>query len=412
MTIASAPITFSAEQQEGTQSIISQWFKKIGDRVKENEPLVEVSTDKVNVEIASPASGVLTEILKKDGDQLAPGEVLGTISLGEAATTGAAAGAKPATSAPRAEAASSTSASAPSSASQDLSPAVRKLLKEHNLQASQITGTGKGGRITHEDVSAFLASRTSGTESSNSASTATALASRKVPHTPMRKQIAHHMSESLMRVAPHVTSIFECDLSSVMAHRDAHKVEFEKKGVRLTFTSYFVVATAKALQAVPEVNSRFHEDALEIFDDCNIGVAVALEPGKHSDSGLIVPVIHHAQKRSLFEVAAELQQLTEKAKAGTIAGADVKGGTFTISNHGVSGSLVAAPIIINQPQSAILGIGKLEKRPAVVTENGKDTIQIRPRMYVTLTLDHRVLDGFKANAFLSTFVETLEGQWV
>jgi 2-oxoglutarate dehydrogenase E2 component (dihydrolipoamide succinyltransferase) len=228
----------------------------------------------------------------------------------------------------------------------------------------------------------------------------------------MRKQIAHHMSESLMRVAPHVTSIFECDLSSVMAHRDAHKVEFEKKGVRLTFTSYFVVATAKALQAVPEVNSRFHEDALEIFDDCNIGVAVALEPGKHSDSGLIVPVIHHAQKRSLFEVAAELQQLTEKAKAGTIAGADVKGGTFTISNHGVSGSLVAAPIIINQPQSAILGIGKLEKRPAVVTENGKDTIQIRPRMYVTLTLDHRVLDGFKANAFLSTFVETLEGKWV
>lgn len=411
MTSASTPITFSAEQQEGTQSIISQWFKKIGDRVKENEPLVEVSTDKVNVEIASPASGVLTEILKKDGDQLAPGEVLGTISLGEAASTETAAMAKSSTTPARAEAASV--ASSPSSASsQDLSPAVRKLLKEHNLQASQITGTGKGGRITHEDVSAFLASRTSGKESSNSASTATDLASRKVPHTPMRKQIAHHMSESLLRVAPHVTSIFECDLSSVMAHRDAHKVEFEKKGVRLTFTSYFVVATAKALQAVPEVNSRYHEDALEIFDDCNIGVAVALEPGKHSDSGLIVPVIHHAQKRSLFEVAAELQQLTEKAKAGTIAAADVKGGTFTISNHGVSGSLVAAPIIINQPQSAILGIGKLEKRPAVVTENGKDAIQIRPRMYVTLTLDHRVLDGFKANAFLSTFVETLEGKWV
>jgi 2-oxoglutarate dehydrogenase E2 component (dihydrolipoamide succinyltransferase) len=410
MAPVATPITFSAEQQEGTQSIISQWFKKVGDSVKENEPLVEVSTDKVNVEIAAPSSGILTEILKNDGDQLAPGEVLGTIVLGAASTPDSPQQGKTAPTAARAE-----TISAPSGSAQDLSPAVRKLLKENNLQASQITGTGKGGRITHEDVTAFLAGLDSPKSSSETSAAATSaqsgLASRKVPHTPMRKQIAHHMTESLMHVAPHVTSIFECDLSSVIQHREAHKADFEKKGAKLTFTSYFVVATAKALQAVPEVNSRYHADALEIFDDCNIGVAVALEPGKNSDSGLIVPVLRQAQKRSLFEVAAELQQLTEKAKSGTLSAADVKGGTFTISNHGVSGSLVAAPIIINQPQSAILGIGKLEKRPTVVTENGKDTIQIRPRMYVTLTLDHRVLDGFKANAFLSTFVETLEGAW-
>lgn len=393
-----SPITFSAEQQEGTQSIISQWFKKVGDSVKENEPLIEVSTDKVNLEIAAPATGILTEILKNDGDQLAPGEILGKITEGSASSETSPSEVRTPSPAPRIESATSAASS------QDLSPAVRKLLKEHNLQASDITGTGKGGRITHEDVMTHVAKKPSGASSQASAS-------RKIPHTPMRKQIAHHMTQSLMQVAPHVTSIFECDLSSVIQHREANKADFEKRGARLTFTSYFVAATAKALQAVPEVNSRYHEDALEIFDDCNIGVATAIDAGKGSDSGLIVPVIQQAQKLSLFQVAQGLQQLTEKARRGTICSTDVKGGTFTISNHGVSGSLVAAPIIINQPQSAILGIGKLEKRPTVVTENGKDSIQIRPKLYVTLTLDHRVLDGFKANAFLSSFVETLQGAW-
>ena len=220
-----------------------------------------------------------------------------------------------------------------------------------------------------------------------------------MPDTRMRKSIAHHMAQS-MATAPHVTSVFEVDLSAVIAHRNAHKADFESRGTKLTFTAYFVRATVAALEAVPEVNSRWHDDALELFDDCNVGVGTALETG-----GLIVPVILQAQTLDLEGTAARLQDLTSRARAGTLTPKDVQGGTFTISNHGVSGSLVATPIVINQPQSAILGIGKLENR-VVADPNGVPVV--RPRMYVTLTIDHRVLDGFQANAFLTRWVETIE----
>ena len=223
-----------------------------------------------------------------------------------------------------------------------------------------------------------------------------------IPHTSMRRQIAKHMVESLLRTAPHVTAVFDADMTAVVDHRAAHKQAFETKGIKLTYTAYFVKATAEALQAVPEVNSRWHDDALEVFEDVNIGVATAL--GK---AGLIVPVIHRAQSLDLFGIATRLQTLTQKARAGKLLHEDVQHGTFTLTNHGVSGSLIATPII-NQPQSAILGIGKLEKRLVVVEEKGRDTIQIAPRAYVTLTIDHRALDGFTANTFLSKFVESLE----
>ena len=225
-----------------------------------------------------------------------------------------------------------------------------------------------------------------------------AIASHRVPHSAMRRSIAEHMVRSL-HVAPHVTTVFEADLSGIQSHREQHKAEFEAQGAKLTLTAYFVRATVEAIRAVPEANSRWHDDALEVWDDINIGIATALGAG-----GIIVPVLRKAQDLDLLATARGLQDLTDRARAGGLEPKDVQHGTFTISNHGVSGSLVATPIIINQPQSAILGIGKLQQRPVVI--GGE--LQVRPMIYVTLTIDHRVLDGFSANAFLSRWVETIE----
>ncbi|MDO8500632.1 MAG: 2-oxo acid dehydrogenase subunit E2 [Gemmatimonadaceae bacterium] len=350
-------VTVPVGQSEGTESMVSTWFKSVGDQVTENEPLLEIATDKVNMEVAAPGTGRLAEILKRDGEQVEPGEVLGRIETGAAAV-----------------------------GSGELSPAVRKLLRENNLDASQISGTGRGGRITHQDVMDFVASRGSG---------------KRVPHTQMRRSIAQHMVQSVA-TAPHVTSVFEADLSSVIADREARKGDFESRGVKLTYTAYFVRAAVKALKAVPEVNSRWHDDALEIFDDINIGIATALGSG-----GLIVPVITRAQDLDLAEIAERLQDLTERARSERLDARDVQNGTFTISNHGVSGSLVATPVIINQPQSAILGVGKLERRAKPAGDSGNE-VTVRPMCYVSLTIDHRVLDGFQANQFLTAWVEAVE----
>jgi 2-oxoglutarate dehydrogenase E2 component (dihydrolipoamide succinyltransferase) len=219
----------------------------------------------------------------------------------------------------------------------------------------------------------------------------------------MRRSIAQHMMQSVA-VAPHVTTVFEADLSAIVAHREAHRAALEADGIKVTYTAYFIRASVAALQAVPEVNSRWHDDALELFDDCNIGVATALPQG-----GLILPVIHRAQALDLRATAERLQDLTQRARSGTLAPSDVQHGTFSISNHGVSGSLIAAPIVIPQPQSAILGVGKLERRPVAREQGGKEVVEVRPMCYVTLTIDHRVLDGYQANAFLARWVEEIEG---
>jgi 2-oxoglutarate dehydrogenase E2 component (dihydrolipoamide succinyltransferase) len=218
----------------------------------------------------------------------------------------------------------------------------------------------------------------------------------------MRRAIAQHMAHSLA-TAPHVTAIFEADFSAIMAHRKRHRAASEQAGAPLTFSAYFIAASAAAMRVAPAVNARWHDDYLEIFEDANIGIGVSL-----GEKGLIVPVIARAQTLSLQGVAKRLNELTEKARANKLAPADVAGGTFTISNHGVSGSLVAAPIIIVQPQSAILGVGKLEKRVVVREVNGADAMLIKPLAYVSLTIDHRVLDGHQTNAWLTRFVEILE----
>jgi 2-oxoglutarate dehydrogenase E2 component (dihydrolipoamide succinyltransferase) len=380
-------ITAPADQEEGTEMVVGTWLKQVGESVTLNEPLLEITTDKVTVEIAAPASGILREILKSADQPIQAGEVLGRIEAGAAATADAAPARGP------------TSTNEPAAAAAELTPAVRRLLAEHGLVASQISGTGRGGRITLQDVEAHLASRTGRPAK---AAAPSAYPSRKVPHSGMRRSIAQHMTQSVA-VAPHVTAVFETDLSAVVAHREAHRAAFEADGVKLTYTAYFVRASVAALQAVPEANSRWHDDALELFDDCNIGVATALPKG-----GLILPVIHRAQTLDLRATADRLQDLTQRARDGALSPNEVQHGTFSISNHGVSGSLIAAPIVIPQPQSAILGIGKLERRPVARMRGEKEVVEVRPMCYVTLTIDHRVLDGYQANAFLTSWVEEIE----
>ena len=219
----------------------------------------------------------------------------------------------------------------------------------------------------------------------------------------MRRAIAEHMQRSVS-TAPHVTAVFEVDFTAIMRDRERRKETFQRHNAKLTYTTYFIVACVKAIQAVPTVNSRWHDDELEIFPDINIGIGTAL-----GDKGLVVPVVHGAQDLSLQGIAERLTDITTRARANQLRPKDMQGGTFTISNHGVSGSLLASPIIINQPQSAILGVGKLEKRVVVREVDGHDSLVICPMAYVSLTLDHRVLDGHQANAFLTTWVETIEG---
>lgn len=378
-------------EQEGTRAQVLRWLKQVGEPVRENEPVVELETDKVTVEVAAPGGGVLSEILKHERDELTPGEVLGRIE------SGAASRAAPADVSVRPTTHVSTrparSGAPGTGAATQLSPAVRRLLNERRLDASSVKGTGQGGRITVEDVLR---------QPVDIAPTGVAIEGnvRTVPHSPIRVRVAEHMVQSLLRTAPHVTTVFELDMSAVISHRARHREEFERKGASLTFTAYFLMASVAAIRAVPEANSRWTDTALEIFENIDIGVATALEAG-----GLIVPVLRQVESRDLFGIAQALQDLVARARAGKLQAAEARGGTFTISNHGVSGSLLAAPIIINQPQSAILGIGKLEKR---VVAAAADRIVVLPKCYVTLTIDHRVMDGLQANRFLQAFVAALE----
>ena len=400
-----------AEQTEGTRSQVLRWLKQVGDSVAENEPLIEVETDKVTVEVASPATGVLREIIKHEQEEIAPGELLGRIDAGTVAAL--AQGPRAAVAAPAAGASpsavqSETRAPAPAGG---LSPAVRRLLSERGLDPSAVRGSGRAGRITVEDVlrtapgSAPERRRQAPASSAAPAAVAGAVSrSHRVPHTAVRKRIADHMVQSLLHTAPHVTTVFEADLTAVLSDRARQREEFARRGAPLTLTAYFVQAAVVAIRAVPEANSRWTDTALEIYDSIHIGVATAVE-----GVGLVVPVLHDADARDLFDTARGLDELVTRARAGNLSPADVRGGTFTISNHGVSGSLLAAPIIINQPQAAILGVGKLEKRPVVVEEGDEQKIVVRPRCYVTLTLDHRVMDGHQANHFLQVFVQKLSG---
>ena len=375
-------------EQEGSKSVVRAWLKKVGDAVKRDEPIVELETDKVAVEVPSPGDGVLASIALNEGDEAAPGATLGVLTLGVATKSG------PPAPSPASTALAGEGAGGPDSR-QRLSPLVKRLLAEHGALASDIAGTGRDGRITHKDVQDHVAR-------GPARAPAAPVKGGKIPHDAMRRSIAEHMARSVA-VAPHVTAVFETDFSAIIAHRNKHKDAYAKAGAPLTFSAYIIRAAAEAMKVSPNVNARWHDDFLEVFEDANIGMGVAL-----GDKGLIVPVIKRAQTLALKETAAQLSDVTERARKNQLKPADVQGGTFTISNHGVSGSLVATPIIINQPQSAILGVGKLEKRVVVRSIDGADAMVIKPMAYVSLTIDHRVLDGHQTNAWLTRFVEVLE----
>lgn len=400
--------------QEGTKSVIERWLKREKDYVKIHDPLVEIVTDKVTIEVSSPATGQLQKIIKKENESVEPEEIIGEILIVEKVLAE--------TLKIESEKLLSSSIKIDSELIEPgkketpterlvgqkllLSPAVRKLIRKYELDVQEIKGSGKNGRVTYKDVENLILQNKPRTTIRIKPVLEKERRMRRshskiIRHSPMRKQIADHMVMSMLKTAPHVTAIFEMDMSNIVAHRKKHMSVFYKQGIKLTFTSYFAMASVLAMQQVPEVNSRWYDDKLELFGNCNIGIATAVE------NGLVVPVVQESQNYSLIGMATELQLLTNRARNGNLSQKDVKGGTFTITNHGVSGSLIATPII-NQPQSAILGIGKMQKRVIVKEVNGEDCILIKPMIYVTLTIDHRALDGFRANQFLTTFVDVIE----
>jgi 2-oxoglutarate dehydrogenase E2 component (dihydrolipoamide succinyltransferase) len=386
---------------EGTRATILRWCKAVGDTVIKDEPLLELETDKVTVEVPAPVGGTLIEVLKAVDAEVSPDEVLARLRLSGESALPKEMGAPKAT--PKID---SPQAAAAGGSQEPLSPSVRRLLREHSIAAGDINGTGRHGRVTAQDVTRHV-SRTELPRASvpkAAPESAREAADTLVPHTAIRRRVAEHMVRSLAD-APHVTTLFEADLTRVLKHRSLYAKSFESRGTRLTLTVYFISACARVLRAHPEVNATFTSDAMQLHADVNIGVGTAL-----GTKGLIVPVIHRAQGLSLLEIAQRLNTLVESARAGRLAPQDVRGGTFTISNHGVGGSLLAAPIVINQPQVAILGVGKVQRRVCVIEAGGSESIAVRPMCYLTLTIDHRALDAFQANAFLKLVVETLE-QW-
>jgi len=407
-------VTIESGQIEGTAARFSQWLIELGASVKAGDPLLELETDKVAMEVPAPADGILVETMVLHDQEITPESVLGRIqtdSSGSASATGQQPSSTerslapaPSPDAPQ-QASSNASLNTGTEERSLIGPAVRRLLREHNLDLDNLSGSGRGGRVTRGDVLRFLELQAQPSSPETNLSARTEFRNRRVPHTSMRKAIARHMVDSLLETSPHVTSVFEMNMSNVIEHRRWHKKEYVEQGINLTFTAYFLAASVAAIQEVPEVNARYHDDHLEIIEDVNIGVGTAL-----GNKGLIVPVIPQVQDLSLFKIAQALQKQTEKARSGKLTPADTRNGTFTISNHGTSGSLFAAPIIINQPQVAILGVGKLEKRVIVETINGEDKLTIKPMCYVSLSIDHRALDAYQTNRFLAHFVRSME-EW-
>ncbi len=383
------------DEQEGTKAVVRGWLKQIGDTVAVNDPLVELETDKVTQEVPAPAAGVLAEIVLDTDAEAVPGALLGRIS------TGAKTPVRPE---PVEGRPAQTSQTRPSTsrrthgAEERLSPSVRRALQQHGVDPSRIEGTGRGGRITREDVDRAVAAATVVSVGEPVTGQPHQIAPGDIPHDRMRLKIAENMVRAVSE-APHVTALFEADFSAVAAHKAA----LAERGVKLSYTAYILKGAAEAMAVAPAINGRWEHDRIAISPTIDIGVGTAL-----GEKGLVVPVVRDAGSLSLEQIGEKLDDLTRRARDGKLTGGDVSGGSFTISNHGVSGSLLASPIILHQGQAAILGIGKLQKRVVVRTVDGEDAIVILPMAYVTLTIDHRVVDGHQTNAWLTRFVQILE----
>ena len=386
------------DEQEGTKAVVRAWLRQVGDLVFENEPLVELETDKVTQEVPAPAAGVLAEIILDTDAEAVPGAVLARIDTDSPAEPGAQE-AKPAVDA-RVEAPSGAFGPRPSPGNLEtrLSPSVRRACLQHGIDPARIEGTGRNGRVTREDVDKAVASATVVSVGEPATAQPRAFSGQDIPHDRMRLTIAENMARAVAE-QPHVTAVFEADFTAV----GAHKAAMSAKGVKLSYTAYIVKAAAEAMAVAPAINGRWEEDRIAISPTIDIGVGTAL-----GEKGLVVPVVKDAGSLSLEQIGERLDGLTSRAREGKLDRSDVSGGSFTISNHGVSGSLLAAPIILHQGQAAILGVGKLQKRVIVREVNGRDAMLVHPMAYVTLTIDHRVVDGHQTNAWLSRFVEILE----
>jgi pyruvate dehydrogenase E2 component (dihydrolipoyllysine-residue acetyltransferase) len=405
---------------EGT---ITKWLKKAGEKVQRDEPLFEISTDKVDAEIPAPASGILQEIKIPEGNTVQVNTVVGVIGDGEAAAS-VSAPTKTATAAPAAPASTKKevvkeapapppvpAATAPEEEEEGSdvrsSPLVRKLAREHNLDLAKVSGTGTGGRVTKQDILDFVERRAAApvaTPAPRSAPTPApaVIPGDLVPMSQMRKIIAQRMIES-RRTSAHVHCMFEVDMTRIVNLRNKLKNGFEQRyGTRLTFMPFFVRAAIIALQQYPIVNSSLEGDSVHYHKPVNAGIAVAL------DWGLIVPVLKNADELNFLGLQRGVSDLGERARTKKLLPADVEGATFTITNPGQFGAVFGLPII-NQPNAAIMGVGGITKQPMVITDkDGTDSIAIRSIVHLTLGYDHRIIDGAVADQFMAVVKKTLE----
>jgi len=425
---------------EGVEELtVTNWLKEVGDSVEEMESILEIETDKVITEFPSPVAGVLLRIDIPAGEVVKVGESMGLVgNPGESLE-------ETSPSEPEQKLASDTAEKLPTSSedaikqtsdqkevrreapavtpvktgekSTFLSPLVRKMLDEHKLNPDLIPGTGSGGRITRQDVEQYLAAprkepqtvsepmveeKTKSEPGLKPTAIPTDMPGELIPHTSTRRQIAAHMVDSV-QTSPRVLTVMEVDMTRILAHRRANKTKFAQDGVNLTLTAYFVSALAKALSNHKIVNATWTDEGIFVYSVVNVGLAVALGEG-----GLIVPVIKQVQNLSLMGIAIQINDLADRARNKKLKPDEVRGGTFTLTNHGTAGSLFAMPII-NQPQLGILGTGAMQKRAIVVTdENGNDSIAIRPMVYLSYVFDHRAVDGESGDKFLAEVKEILE----
>jgi 2-oxoisovalerate dehydrogenase E2 component (dihydrolipoyl transacylase) len=398
-----------------TEGTVDRWLKKEGDFVRRDEPLVEVVTDKVNAEVPSPFEGKLVRIEVGEGQTVPVGTALAELDVEGPGRTEAAEAAAPAVDqvegTPGAvEAAAETTPAAPVTDGRSrLSPAVRRLAEEHSLDLSQLSGSGLGGRVTREDVLAFVASQQQPAAAPQEAAPPQP-ARAPAPHVAAepedqlvhvgaaRRQIAEHMVRSV-HTAPHAWGMREVDMSALVAYREAGKDQFrERHGINLTYMPFVIQVVCDALRANPYLNATWTDEGILLRGNLNIGVAVALP------DALIVPVVKHADRLGLLDLARAIHDLSTRARTKSLKPEDVRGGTFTLNNTGAIGS-IQGMAIINQPQAAILSTEAIVKRPVV----REDQVVIRPIMYLTMSFDHRVVDGLQAGKFLSAVQEGLEG---
>ena len=399
---------------EGVEEVtVTKWLKREGDSVNELEPLLEVNTDKVDTEIPAPASGTVLKILAEEGVPAKVGAVLALIGKPGEEVDNAGSGLQRPSESPQGQALEKKVTTpqrqemfTPSSATKDIgfiSPVVAKIAAEHGVNLQHVQGTGLNGRITKSDVLAFVETgkqkESPVTRSTSPVAPAVTpiMGDQLIKHTVICKQIAEHMVLS-KHTSPHVLTVMEADMGRVAKHRSANKEIFGRDGVNLTFTAYFMLAIVAGLKTYPNVNSSWTDEGILVHKDINLGMATSL-----GEEGLIVPVIKGADNLSLLAMARAVNDLANRARSKKLQPDEVKGGTFTLTNHGISGSLFAFPVI-NQPQGGILGVGAMQKRVVVID----DAIAIRPMVYLSFVFDHRILDGASADWFLTKVKETLE----